>query len=333
MSIVDDYIQRQILTQRYINTLSKKYLAQLVAMNEMVARMITKAGSTVRLDAIRRDIEFAIGQSLAKFNTDMIEDLLELGAQELAFVSSTIAVNSSVLLEAIAFEKIKEAIMESPLNLDLGTSRLTLGQALEEFEVGQAKAIRQVIFDGTVTGQNLKEMASNVRDLSETRSKGQVDALTRTLSNHTTSQTRKEFAVEYNSIFDGEEWIAVLDSRTTLLCSGRDGTVYDVGMGPYPPAHWNCRSLRVPVIKSNFDDQGKQANRENFDSWLRDQPKSFQAEFFGDKTKGKQKMDLFAKGELKLENFRDESGREYSIDELKLLYSDEARKANLQNGQ
>tara|TARA_R110000772_G_scaffold42318_1_gene98304 strand:- start:9593 stop:10594 length:1002 start_codon:yes stop_codon:yes gene_type:complete len=333
MSIVDDYIQRQILTQRFINSLSRKYNAQLISMHEMVARMITKAGNTTKLEAIRRDIEFAIGESLVKFNTDMIEDLIQLSEQELSFVASTINANSKILLQTPMFEKIKEAIMESPLNLDLGQSRLTLGQALEEFEVGQAKAIRQVIFDGTVTGQTSKEMAANVRALSETRTKGQVDALTRTLSNHTTAQTRKEFALEYESVFDGEEWIAVLDSRTTLLCSGRDGTIYDVGMGPYPPAHWNCRSLRVPVIKENIDNQGAKANRENFDTWLRGQPKSFQDEFFGDKTKGKEKMALFAKGDLKLEKFRDESGREYSIDELKLLYSDEAKKANLKNGQ
>lgn len=328
-NLADEYIKRQILTQRYVNTLTRKYFKQLTAMNDMVANMITRSGTTPKLEAIRKDIQLAIAESLKKFNSDVIVDLTELGEQEWDFVGKTINANSKVLLNVPKFDTIKDALFNSVLDVELSQSRLTLGEALEDFSAGQAKAIRQVIFDGLVTGQTNREMATAVQDLAETRTKAQVQSLTRTLSNHTTAQTRKEFAVEYKDVFNGEEWLAVLDTGTTLLCGGRDGTVYPVGTGPYPPAHWNCRSIRVPVMSEQYDAQTNKSNKENFDTWLRDQPEDFQDEYFEGLKDGAEKAELFRQGGLKIEQYRDESGREYSLDELLGFYSDEAKKANV----
>jgi SPP1 gp7 family putative phage head morphogenesis protein len=329
MNVADEYIKRQILTQRYMNTLTRKYYKQLVEMNNMVANMIIRSGSTPRLEAMRKDLELAVTQSLLKFNDDMLEDLGELSAQELDFVGKTINANSKVLLNVPKYESIKRAIFNSTLDVELSASRLTLGQALEEFSIGQAKAIRQVLFDGLATGQTLREMSSGVRALSADRSKAQVTSLTRTLASHTTAQTRKEFAMEYNDVFDGEEWVAVLDTGTTVLCAGRDGTVYPVGMGPYPPAHWQCRSLRIPVMMADYDAQTNKSKKENFDTWLRDQPADFQDEYFEGIKDGVEKAELFRRGGLHMEQFTDSSGREYSLDELLIFYSDEAKKANV----
>jgi SPP1 gp7 family putative phage head morphogenesis protein len=329
-NVADDYLQRQILTQRYMSALTRKYSAQLIQMNDMVANMITKAGSTRRLEEIRRDLEFAIGESLVKFNKDFTEDMEGLAEQELDFVSKTINANSKVLLQVPNFDSIFEAIMKSPMDLDLTGSRLTLGQALLEFSEGKADEIRQVIFDGIVTGQTNRDMANGIQDLSSLRSRAQVDALTRTLSNHTTAQTRKGFAEEYRNVFDGEEFLATLDSRTTLECAGADGKIFPVGQGLYPPLHWGCRSLRVPVMKASYDAQTNKSNREDFDSWLRDQPAGFQDEYFSGE-KGMVRKELFQKGDLKIEKFTDDSGREYSLKELRMLYGESFKKADITN--
>lgn len=44
-------------------------------------------------------------------------------------------------------------------------------------------------------------------------------------------------------------------------CRSRDGQKYDIGKGPLPPAHANCRSSTVPVISSEFDFLDKGAKR------------------------------------------------------------------------
>ena len=43
-------------------------------------------------------------------------------------------------------------------------------------------------------------------------------------------------------------YTAVLDSRTTPICRSLDGRIYQVGQGPRPPQHWNCRSIMIPVL-------------------------------------------------------------------------------------
>lgn len=50
-----------------------------------------------------------------------------------------------------------------------------------------------------------------------------------------------------NELLPRELYVAVLDSRTTVICRSLNGKVFTVGSGPYPPLHWNCRSTRVPL--------------------------------------------------------------------------------------
>lgn len=50
-----------------------------------------------------------------------------------------------------------------------------------------------------------------------------------------------------NELLPRELYVAVLDSRTTVICRSLNGKVFTVGTGPYPPLHWNCRSTRVPL--------------------------------------------------------------------------------------
>lgn len=59
-------------------------------------------------------------------------------------------------------------------------------------------------------------------------------------------------------------WVSVIDSRTTDICTQRDGTVYEMGEGPLPPAHIRCRSTIAPwdgtYYKSEFEDKDPEAN-------------------------------------------------------------------------
>ena len=67
------------------------------------------------------------------------------------------------------------------------------------------------------------------------------------------------------AVFKFLQWVSVLDGRTSLICSGRDGKFAPLGKnkvpaglprldppGARPPAHPNCRSIVVPV----FDHKG-----------------------------------------------------------------------------
>lgn len=72
------------------------------------------------------------------------------------------------------------------------------------------------------------------------------------------------------TIYEYYQWVSVIDSRTTPICTSRDHNVYPVGEGPLPPAHPRCRSRTVPC-----DADGSQADDRAFREWFRAQPDVF----------------------------------------------------------
>lgn len=126
-----------------------------------------------------------------------------------------------------------------------------------------------------------------------------------------------------------EVWNSILDGRTCAICAARHKKIFSVDTGPFPPAHPNCRCIRVPLLKD-----GGEFEDESFDAWLRQQPRSTAEQVLG-KTKAK----LFAKGGLRVERFVDRPlrdlsrTREFTIEELlksdSAVVQDAVRKAGL----
>ena len=76
----------------------------------------------------------------------------------------------------------------------------------------------------------------------------QATAITRTAVNFVASEARAEWIAENEDLVQEEQFVATLDSRTTPVCRANDGHRYPLGKGPRPPLHYQCRSLRVPVL-------------------------------------------------------------------------------------
>lgn len=92
-------------------------------------------------------------------------------------------------------------------------------------------------------------------------------------------------------------------------CQARDGNFYDVGEGPRPPAHPNCRSTMVPVTSRN---KARLDKRETYQDWLTAQPAAMQDDILG-KAKGQ----LFREGGLTVDRFVNRAGQEMTLDQLK----------------
>lgn len=94
------------------------------------------------------------------------------------------------------------------------------------------------------------------------RHKQNVQTMTKTLINSVVNETTYQFA-SVNPVIEGFRHVAVLDSRTTMVCTHRNGLVWDLDGKPYahhepfkkPPLHPNCRSCLVYVadISAPFD--------------------------------------------------------------------------------
>jgi SPP1 gp7 family putative phage head morphogenesis protein len=167
-----------------------------------------------------------------------------------------------------------------------------------------------------------------------------LEAVVRTAVNHIANFSRNAFMNENADLLRGYRYTAVIDGRTSLICSSRDGNVYGIDKTkPSLPAHFNCRSVYVPVVKSfkelGFDTEELPASTRSsmngqipdditYEAWLKKRPASFQDEVLG-ATKGK----LFRTGEIKLDRFVSRQGHIYSLDELRKRDASAFTKAGL----
>jgi hypothetical protein len=127
-----------------------------------------------------------------------------------------------------------------------------------------------------------------------------------------------------DDILKGEEWVAVLDSRTTIGCATLDGKILGFNEPPFTPRHWGCRSVRVPVLNDEFQEGGLEGTRASiqgpvsakrtYSGWLKDQSPEFQ-----DQMLGKERGKLFRSGKIKLDQFVDENYNPVSLEQLRVL--------------
>jgi hypothetical protein len=76
--------------------------------------------------------------------------------------------------------------------------------------------------------------------------------MNRTHKNWITGLSDTMQSVSYHSLqepdysYDKEEYVSVLDERTSGFCKDMNGRVFERGKGPMPPCHIRCRSIRIP---------------------------------------------------------------------------------------
>ncbi len=345
MSLEDTLIRRQIFLQRFAGgraAEAEKILLNILRAAAARLRREQDQVAAARLARLIQDIQALTARGFEELNEKIIADALAIAESEVAFSVSATNLHVNVELATPAFAQIEQAVLMEGMDAVIGPGTVTLRESLDQFSAKKSTEIQRAISDGILSGRGINEISDDILALSN-RHQGQVNALVRTSINHAGSQARKAFSTENQGVIEGEEWLATLDSRTSLICGGRDGRIYPVGGGPYPPAHWNCRSLRVPIIKEEFairdtgtkrpevgaDGAGQVTGATKFDGWLRRQPAGFQDEYFAQFPDGADKAALFRRGGLGIQQFRDETGRNYTLDQLQALEPLAFEKANI----
>src|SRR5699024_7714134 len=84
----------------------------------------------------------------------------------------------------------------------------------------------------------------------------QAKTIVRTTVQHAAMQGKAEFANDNADIIKGEKWLSTLDGRTSSQCRSLDGVVFELGKGPRPPLHHNCRSTVLIVLKDKYAGRG-----------------------------------------------------------------------------
>lgn len=99
-------------------------------------------------------------------------------------------------------------------------------------------------------------------------SPARLETIVRTNTTDVYNQGRLVEARRIGEFLTGFEYSAVIDSRTTEVCTHLDGKIFRPGAGDVdalkPPRHFNCRSLLVPITVAGPDvDEGDFINKAN----------------------------------------------------------------------
>jgi SPP1 gp7 family putative phage head morphogenesis protein len=190
---------------------------------------------------------------------------------------------------------------------------------IKDWSTKEIQRVNTVIQQGFYQGQTNAQITANLRGTKQNnfndgewaKVNRSNKTIVRTAVQHSSQQARNETMKQNSDLVKGYEWVSTLDSKTSAQCSALDGRKFKMGEGPLPPIHPNCRSTTTPVLSEKFDFLDKGATRaskgasggkqvdasETYYSWLKKQPKAFQADAIGE-TKAKLLRDGGAKMSL-----------------------------------
>lgn len=324
--IVDAMTRHQIFVQRYAGSAVKRALPILRKLARDLRDRI-EGGSLTEFQAGRAvGLEREIRAIIAGATAD-IQGLLEIqdfARHEADFVDTMLGAAVAVdLAPAVSDEALVAATTRSRMTLVSGDKikRLTLAEAFDEFAQGVGRDAMRVVQAGILEGKTQQQMARGVAEIVTTRSRQQAESLVRTATNHIGGTARNAVYAANDDILEGQRWVSTLDGRTTLICAGRDRSIYPLNTGPRPPAHFGCRSIMVPVVKEQYRIEtlgqrasmdGPVSNQLTYGGWLRQQSKEFQDDVLGPK-----RAELFRSGKVSIDRFTDDLGRTLTLAELR----------------
>ena len=331
---IDKYTRHAHYLEQYYNGQASKIDKYLNKIAKELRLELTKTQTVTSQARITKLLAFTEGlvlEQLGMFTDGLNEQIPLFAESEADFASSTLKLEGDFETVIPAPGQIMGAVNARPFN-----NRL-LKDYLTGFSKDQAALVKQAVSSGFYEGQTTQEI---VRGIVGTKSQGfkngvlnisrtSGERMVRTALNHTSSVAKNKFFEDNIDLIPYYEWVATLDSRTSPICRSRDGKVWKVGKGPLPPAHYNCRSSTVPLLKNQVNADGtkkliggKRASVDgqvsadlNYNDWLKNQSKSFQVDVLGET-----KTDLFRKGGLTMDKFVNNKGQELTLDQLKTKY-------------
>lgn len=322
--MIDALTRHQLFLQRLAGGNWALIRTLLEAVADRVARLaLGTEFQARRYEGLRADIAALYAAFGERADARLLPKLIEFAEYEAGFTLRLLEGAATVQIAGVQLEGLTASVLAAPVRM-AGGQTLTLRGMFATFGGQAAQQISDRILQGQIAGEPVADLAAAVADLAKHRTMRQAEAIVRTATNHVGNQARAEVYRANADIIREEQIVATLDGRTTPVCRSRDGERYPVGQGPVPPLHYNCRTVRVPVLDSRFAALGRDRTRASMDGpvsaglsygdWLTRQPKAFQNEVLGPG-----RAAIFRAGKLPLSKFVDSSGRELTLQQLQAL--------------
>ena len=213
------------------------------------------------------------------------------GAVQTRFSLTAVKGSEITLPSGVIVQKAFRGIADS--QADLISSQVRIGITEGEAMSKIAKRLRGRLQFGA--NQEMTAKAQRLAGGTGTKlANNQVMAIVRTTVNQVQNAASQAVYQANRDVTSKYQYVAILDSKTSIICASLDGQVFEYNKGPLPPQHFNCRSSTVPVlddddIEKRFPDTrpsatGRVPQDKNYGTWLKENP-SIQTKTLGNKKK------------------------------------------------
>lgn len=338
MSINDDVYSRTLKHRALLSLYEKRLeseILKILALHKTKLKNIVLAKGTANINLLNRSLAKEIRQTYKRIYKEGITELNKLAGVSARYYKSEFARSLIGIYKA---KGVNDAITVKNLIIK---GNGTFSQQLASISIQQQRKIKGLVKTGMVAGKSLNKIADDVGRLGIATSVVQNKTLIRTAITETSAFVANETYKLNDDVVKGYQYVATLDSRTSLICGRLDGKIYslDSKSAPKPPQHFNCRSTTVPIIKSadqllntknnrlqkrkinRLSDKkrasinGQVPARTNYSEWLSKQDNELKLTILGTQAR----VDIFNKGLLKLTQFSSADGKLVSLDKLESL--------------
>ena len=225
---------------------------------ERIVRKLTTSAKEIYNDLINQVISKGM---LTKFNPDAFAKLKPKYLKDM----NTIFKNYFVDLFNVSYDTARAEIFPDQKGKKFAIELLpeefvALLQA-EAFDmVGKyafnvTERVKNMVRQGIKDGYGQGEIIKMCRDIMATETETWLNTTVRTKSTEIYNEARKKYYETdelASQVVEAYQWSSILDDRTSAVCEFLDGKIYDIGELSNivkPPAHFNCRSILVPITK------------------------------------------------------------------------------------
>ena len=291
--IRDRIIHREAMKLRFENRLNRLVGRSYGVLGRRLRNLYNRyANSRGRGERLRR----AIQRAHSELYNELMGELSQLSVSEKEFALRLIRDNVGTLVgvRTVSNSLIRDLITTMPIR----DSRV-LSRHFAAISLGTQRRVEELIKLGIRDSVPTEAIARSIRTSSVLRiSQNQARSIARTALTEFSTQAANRVYMENADIFQGYQYVATLDTRTTPICSSLDGRVFPLneeGYRPKPPQHFNCRSTTTPVLKDldGIEDargrlkpgarvtsrtraslNGQVPQATTYDSWLRNRARS-----------------------------------------------------------
>jgi SPP1 gp7 family putative phage head morphogenesis protein len=334
--IYDKTLDRAAMTRLYERRVSGKVD---VIIDGHVLRLDKLIKAFENMNPFRKELDKELTKTYKNVNNTVHKDLLSLTTDQLSFAYQKVEVAMGNIWRT---ERPKQRVAEEIALANPLHKNQTMEQGWSGIANNEKIRLEAVIRKGIADGKTMDQIALEVRTGSVHKiTRTQAKGLVITAVTSVCSQADHAIYKANGKALQGWQYVSVLDARTTPVCAGRDGHIYDISDTVHlPPAHWHCRSTTTPVFKS-WEDMSKLEGvaqvrkrnlssltdeqkafydgntplRESYNDWLLRQPQDIQLRHLGDY----KKVSMFNTQQLTLDKFTNDEGNTIGITELRRM--------------